>query len=115
MVLHHESGVNSVRRRYTGPASCVASGHKGAVNSAMSTISRREFLERSGAGLAAAASPVPVVADGSGLRSEPASASASSEPTPVPRTNIRVMVNGVERRLDVDDRWTLVELLRDHL
>src|SRR5207244_10822900 len=32
-----------------------------------------------------------------------------------PRTSIQLAVNGVERRVEVEDRWTLVELLRDHL
>jgi aerobic-type carbon monoxide dehydrogenase small subunit (CoxS/CutS family) len=33
----------------------------------------------------------------------------------VPRTTIRVVVNGTTHRVDVEDRWTLAELLRDHL
>jgi aerobic-type carbon monoxide dehydrogenase small subunit (CoxS/CutS family) len=32
-----------------------------------------------------------------------------------PRSNVRFKVNGVERRIEVEDRWTLVEVLRDHL
>src|SRR5205085_1921693 len=32
----------------------------------------------------------------------------------VPRTMIRMTLNGLERRIEVEDRWTLVELLRDH-
>jgi aerobic-type carbon monoxide dehydrogenase small subunit (CoxS/CutS family) len=31
------------------------------------------------------------------------------------RTAISLTVNGVRHRIDVEDRWTLVELLRDHL
>jgi len=31
------------------------------------------------------------------------------------RTTITLTVNGVSHRIDVEDRWTLVELLRDHL
>ena len=31
------------------------------------------------------------------------------------RTAISLIVNGVRHRIDVEDRWTLVELLRDHL
>ena len=31
------------------------------------------------------------------------------------RTAIRLNVNGVSHRVEVEDRWTLVELLRDHL
>ncbi len=33
----------------------------------------------------------------------------------VPRTTIRVTVNGTLHRVEVEDRWTLVELLRDRL
>jgi len=33
----------------------------------------------------------------------------------VPKTPIRLTINGAERRIEVEDRWTLVELLRDHL
>ena len=33
----------------------------------------------------------------------------------VPRTTIKLNVNGVDHRVEVEDRWTLVELLRDHL
>jgi aerobic-type carbon monoxide dehydrogenase small subunit (CoxS/CutS family) len=33
----------------------------------------------------------------------------------VPRTTIQLTVNGTRRRIEVEDRWTLVELLRDHL
>src|SRR5262245_33565766 len=32
-----------------------------------------------------------------------------------PRTTIRLLVNGSEHRLEVEDRWTLAEVLRDHL
>ncbi len=35
-------------------------------------------------------------------------------PAPAPHTRITVTVNGERRQLDVEDRWTLVELLRDH-
>ena len=33
----------------------------------------------------------------------------------MPTTAIRLVVNGTEHRLEVEDRWTLAELLRDHL
>jgi len=68
-------------------------------------ISRREFLEGTGAALAVAATSAPVAA-------QTARAPAS---TAVPRTTIRVTVNGTTHRVDVEDRWTLAELLRDHL
>src|SRR5262249_3763542 len=32
-----------------------------------------------------------------------------------PRTTIRAKVNGVPRQIEVEDRWTLAEWLRDHL
>ena len=64
----------------------------------MSKISRRHFVETTGAGLVAAGVPL----------------TAQHDPS-VPRTRIRFIVNGAERSMDVEDRWTLVELLRDHL
>ena len=42
-------------------------------------------------------------------------AAAEAAPEPVPRTPIQVTVNGTTHHLEVEDRWTLVELLRDHL
>ena len=66
----------------------------------MSKISRREFVETTGAGL--------VVATGVPL-------SAQQAASAVPRTTIKLTVNGAEHRVEVEDRWTLVELLRDHL
>ena len=65
-------------------------------------ISRRQFLEGTGTVLTvAAAAPA--------LRAQRPAAN------PVPRTAIALTLNGTARRLDVDDRWTLVEALRDHL
>ena len=70
----------------------------------MSKISRREFVETTGTGLAiATAAPLS------------AQNGAHAESTAVPRTTIKLVVNGVEHRTEVEDRWTLVELLRDHL
>src|SRR5262245_8610143 len=76
-------------------------------------ISRRDFLE--GTSLSAA---LVIAATTSGSLH----AQAASEPQlliqpdpSVPRTTIRVTINGAARRLEVEDRWTLVELLRDHL
>ncbi len=36
-------------------------------------------------------------------------------PVAVPRTTINVVVNGTTHQVEVEDRWTLVELLRDRL
>jgi aerobic-type carbon monoxide dehydrogenase small subunit (CoxS/CutS family) len=66
----------------------------------MSKISRREFVETTGAGLVVATS-VPLAAQ------EAAQAA--------PRTTIQLVINGTEHRTEVEDRWTLVEVLRDHL
>ncbi len=33
----------------------------------------------------------------------------------VPHSTIKLTINGQEHRVEVEDRWTLVELLRDHL
>jgi len=40
---------------------------------------------------------------------------AAPEVATVGRTTIAFNVNGTARRLQVEDRWTLVEALRDHL
>jgi putative selenate reductase molybdopterin-binding subunit len=68
--------------------------------------SRREFLEQSGAALVAATA-VPA------LQAQQ-SPDIAADPN-VPRSTIRLKLNGTSRRIEVEDRWTLVELLRDHL
>ena len=66
----------------------------------MSKISRRRFFEGTGAGIVASAVPL------KGQRpARPA----------VPCTNVQITVNGARHKLEVEDRWTLVEALRDHL
>jgi xanthine dehydrogenase YagT iron-sulfur-binding subunit len=72
-----------------------------------SELSRRAFLERTSVAVAAATAT-------SSLEAQTGSARTAAPPT-VPRTTIRVVVNGASRQIDVEDRWTLVELLRDHL
>jgi CO/xanthine dehydrogenase Mo-binding subunit/aerobic-type carbon monoxide dehydrogenase small subunit (CoxS/CutS family) len=48
--------------------------------------------------------------------SERRDAPANDQPrAAAPRTAIQLSVNGTSHRLDVEDRWTLVEVLRDHL
>ncbi len=68
-------------------------------------ISRRKFLKGTGAALAVATAAPKIEAQ------TPAGVAADA----VPRSMIRVTVNGTERRIEIEDRWTLVELLRDHL
>src|SRR5262249_15612002 len=75
---------------------------------AMSRISRREFLGGTGAGLVIAAVP-PV---GAPATSETSTAAPDAAAL---RTSIHLIVNGTERRIDVEDRWTLAETLRDRL
>lgn len=72
-------------------------------------LSRREFLEGAGAALVAAAAVPPL-----GASSLAASRAAPTAPA-ASTTTIRLTVNGQSHRLEVEDRWTLVELLRDHL
>ena len=74
-----------------------------------SDLTRREFLEGTGAVLVVAAA-APVL----GARSA-ADGAVVQEPADVPQTAIRVVVNGSEHRIEVEDRWTLNELLRDQL
>ena len=72
------------------------------------TWSRRKFLETSGATLVASAAlpPLEVTTDVAGRGPEVSS---------VPRTTIQLQVNGRATEIEVEDRWTVAELLRDHL
>lgn len=74
-------------------------------------ISRRQFLERSSAALAVA-TVAPTLTGPLTATDLPAGDGAASN---VPRTAIRLVVNGTEHKLEVEDRWTLAELLRDHI
>jgi xanthine dehydrogenase YagT iron-sulfur-binding subunit len=76
-----------------------------------SDISRRQFLEGTGAVIA-------VATVGPALKGNLAAASpavAEGVEPGVPSTAIRLVVNGTEHRVEVEDRWSLAELLRDHL
>src|ERR1051326_7187960 len=70
------------------------------------TLSRRKFLQGTGAALAVATAASKTEAQ------VPAPATTTEK---VPPNRIRFTLNGAERRLEVEDHWTLVELLRDHL
>jgi len=64
-------------------------------------ISRRQFLEGTGTVLTvAAAAPA--------LRAQPSGVPPSA------RTKIALTLNGAAKTIEVDDRWTLAEALRDH-
>ena len=74
----------------------------------MGRISRRSFIGRTGA--LAAATTLP------GLQIRGAGSQRSDRPAdPVPRTRITLSVNHSTHDLEVEDRWTLAEVLRDHL
>lgn len=64
-------------------------------------VSRRDFIEGTGAVALAIATASPVLAAGN----IPA----------VPHSSIQVTINGVRQKVDVEDRWTMAEMLRDGL
>ncbi len=70
-----------------------------------SDLTRRGFLEGTGAALVVAGVPKLGIA-------EVAPATVVSQAEAVPQTTIRVTVNGSRERVEVEDRWTLNELLR---
>ena len=73
-------------------------------------VSRRAFLE-STAAVVVVSVTAPTLAAGTPAIEQADAASSQA----VPRTTIRAVINGTSRRVEVDDRWTLAELLRDHL
>lgn len=72
---------------------------------AVNPVTRRAFLKSSAA--VTAATTLPAARTPLGAQARPAD--------PPPRTAVSLTVNGVRRSVDVEDRWTLAELLRDHL
>jgi len=85
--------------------------HKGASSESAldAELSRRRFLQGAGATLAATAAAPALAATGNDQlgNNDPAGE--------VPSTSISITVNGQQHRLQVEDHWTLVELLRDQL
>ena len=79
----------------------------------MKKISRRKFVEGTSAGIVAVAA-IPAAQAQQEKAQQKASVTPANQPG-VPRTTIKLTVNGVDHRIEVEDRWTLVELLRDHL
>ena len=73
-------------------------------------VSRRGFLAGSGAVVVAAAAAGGTL-DTQAVETAPAIAVDPG----VPHSTITFTVNGVAQRLEVEDRWTLVEVLRDQL
>jgi aerobic-type carbon monoxide dehydrogenase small subunit (CoxS/CutS family) len=76
----------------------------------MSKLSRRRFFGTT-AGVAAAAA-VPLEAQQQGATRAPESSAIEAG---VPHSKIQFTLNGKPRSVEVEDRWTLNELLRDHL
>ncbi|HSH75609.1 MAG TPA: (2Fe-2S)-binding protein [Longimicrobiales bacterium] len=72
-------------------------------------VSRREFLGSTGAVLVVAGAQP---AGSSEARAEEA---VEQQARAAPRTSVSITVNGLEHSVEVEDRWTLNELLRDHL
>src|SRR5215212_9886404 len=73
-------------------------------------LSRRAFLETTGAAIVVVTA-IPAI---DAQTPAPAAPPAIAVDPGVPRTTIRLTVNGTGLRVEVEDRWTLVELLRDH-
>ena len=73
-------------------------------------LSRRAFIEATGAAIVVATT-IPTL---EAQTAAPPAPAIAADPA-VPRTTIRVTVNGTTHRVEVEDRWTLVELLRDRL
>ena len=73
-------------------------------------LTRRDFLEGTGAALV-----IGGTAPKLGAVEIQRARLDEQEVAAVPRTAIRITVNGTEHRMEVEDRWTLNELLRDHI
>src|SRR2546430_1376794 len=67
-------------------------------------ISRRSFIEGTGAALVAATAAPAIQAQ-----------NTAAVPGAAPRSTIHLTINGKAQSIEVEDRWTLVEALRDHL
>src|SRR5437763_3586175 len=73
-------------------------------------ISRRRFIARTGTALG-------VVAAAPRLKAQRRSRQGATiaGPASAPRTLTRLTVNGRAQAIELEDRWTLAEVLRDHL
>ena len=78
-------------------------------------ISRRRFLEGTGAALAAATAAPALGAQTAAPFDSAQGRPAAGAPSRSARTRIRLTVNGVAQRIEVEDRWTLVEVIRDQV
>ncbi|MEP7352427.1 MAG: (2Fe-2S)-binding protein [Acidobacteriota bacterium] len=78
----------------------------------MKKISRRLFVEGTSVGIVAASVPL---AEAQQTQAQAPLNVATAGIATVPRTTISLIVNGQKQTVEVEDRWTLVEVLRDHL
>ena len=69
-------------------------------------LTRREFLQTTSATVVAT-TVAPAMVGAAGVEAQ--------EPDQTTTTRIELTVNGARQQVDVQDHWTLVELLRDHL
>lgn len=82
-------------------------GNSGVKSLSPKQRSRRDFLEGAGAAVVVTAAIPALGASAAEAAESPVSTAA--------KTTIQLTVNGRSHRLEVEDRWTLVELLRDQL
>jgi xanthine dehydrogenase YagT iron-sulfur-binding subunit len=71
-------------------------------------ISRRRFIKGTSTALA-------VVAAAPRARAQTAARQSAAAAPSVPRTAVKLTVNGRTQTIELEDRWTLAEVLRDHL
>jgi aerobic-type carbon monoxide dehydrogenase small subunit (CoxS/CutS family) len=75
----------------------------------MDKISRRRFLRDTSAGVAATT----IAANAAQAAEQPAAVTAPVATAPT--HELRFTVNGTAQRIAIEDRWSLAEVLRDHL
>jgi len=80
-----------------------------------SGLTRRDFLEGTGAALVAAGATPALASAEPSADAARSPASLAQEIPAAPSTTITLTVNGTRQQIEVEDRWTLNELLRDHL
>lgn len=103
-----KAGDSTLEKKPAGDQKIVACRSETKDSLLKTEIPRRRFLKGAGATIAASAAPVLTASDNNQLGNNiPAQAA--------PNTSIRFTVNGKRYQMKIDDRWTLAELLRDHL
>jgi xanthine dehydrogenase YagT iron-sulfur-binding subunit len=80
----------------------------------MKKVSRRRFIEQTGAALAVAAAAPSLKAAPTDAPVETVPAMAA-QPAATARPATQLIVNGAARSVEIQDRWTLADVLRDQL